>query len=97
MFQSGRPKITQSAELAERQSSPDVVYLLLSLMREMGKRDCFNENHLDLAKKMFTWSAANKKSDQPIWFGIEDKNGQQVIFLKSPGWFKLNFVDAEVE
>lgn len=75
--------------------SPAVLYELLGLMRELGKRECFTPAQLEQSKKMIKWA---KSSDPncaatPSLSCYVDLSGNLVPLYRHPEWFKVFWVD----
>lgn len=76
-------------------SSPAVLYELLALMRDLGKRECFTPAQLDQSKKMIKWA---KSSDPNCASTLSlssyvDLSGKLVPLYRHPEWFKIFWVD----
>ena len=84
--------------MTERNYKPETILKLLSLVRDLGKRECFADKQLEDAKSMFKWAMAHKiDTVVPSLGDITGADGRPVLLFIDPSWTKTNFIDPLVD
>jgi len=88
---------TLSDRLWREQRSPALLYELLSFMRNLGRRECFTPEQLEVAKIMIKWADGAKGEKSDCFGEIKDKDGNPVYLFKNADLLKQSFFDIKVE